>query len=52
MQELIKDRYIEVYDARLLFITEWIKFCLDIFRYENMTVTFKTNKNASATTKY
>lgn len=41
-----------IFDNRKISITEWIEFCLDIFRYESITVTSKTNKNASTTTKY
>lgn len=41
-----------IFDNRKIFITEWIEFCLDIFRYESLNVTSKTNKNANTTTKY
>lgn len=33
-------------------ITEWIEFCLDVFRYESISVTSKTNKNSYNTSKY
>lgn len=41
-----------IFDNRKISITEWIEFCLDIFRYESIIVTSKTNKNAATTTKY
>jgi transposase-like protein len=41
-----------IFDKRKISITEWIKFCLDIFRYESLNVTSKTNKNSATTTKY
>lgn len=33
-------------------MTEWIKFCLNIFRYESISVSSKTNKNSFNTSKY
>lgn len=33
-------------------LTEWIEFCLDIFRFESTNVASKTNKNAYTTSKY
>ena len=41
-----------IFDNRKISITEWIEFCLDIFRYESLNITSKTNKNANTTTKY
>lgn len=41
-----------IFDNRKISITEWIEFCLDIFRYESLNIVAKTNKNASTTTKY
>jgi transposase-like protein len=41
-----------IFDNRKIYITEWIEFCLDIFRYERLSVISKTNKNATTTTKY
>jgi transposase-like protein len=41
-----------IFDKRKISITEWIEFCLDIFRYESLNVTSKTNKNSATTTKY
>lgn len=41
-----------IFENRKISISEWIEFCLDVFRYESLSVTSKTNKNASTTTKY
>lgn len=41
-----------IFENRKISISEWIEYCLDLFRYESLNVTSKTNKNANTTTKY
>lgn len=41
-----------IFEDHKISITEWIEFCLDIFRYESISVTSKTNKNSFNTSKY
>ncbi|MCD7894802.1 MAG: hypothetical protein LUG60_14090 [Erysipelotrichaceae bacterium] len=41
-----------IFQDRKISISEWIEYCLDLFRYESLNVTSKTNKNAGTTTKY
>lgn len=41
-----------LFDNHKISVTEWIEFCLNIFRYESISVTSKTNKNSFNTSKY
>lgn len=41
-----------VFDSHKIPISEWIEFCLAIFREQSFTSASKTNKNSYATTRY
>lgn len=41
-----------LFDNHKISISEWIEFCLDIFRFESINLTSKTNKNSFTTSKY
>lgn len=41
-----------LFDNYKISISEWIEFCLDIFRFESINLTSKTNKNSFTTSKY
>ena len=41
-----------VFDSHKIPISEWIEFCLAIFREQSFTSTSKTNKNSYTTTRY
>lgn len=41
-----------LYDNHKIAVTEWIAFYLDIFRYESINLTSKTNKSSFTTSKY
>lgn len=41
-----------IFDDHKISITEWIEFCLDIFRYESISVSSKSNKNSFNTSRY
>lgn len=41
-----------LFDDHKVSISEWIEFCLDIFRYESINITAKANKNSFSTSKY
>lgn len=41
-----------LFDNHKVSISEWIEFLLDLFRFESLSVTSKTNKNSATTTKY
>lgn len=41
-----------IFEDHKISITEWIEFCLDIFRYESISITAKGNKNSFNTSKY
>lgn len=41
-----------VFDSHRIPISEWIEFCLAVFREQSFTSTSKTNKNSYTTTRY
>lgn len=41
-----------IFDNHKISITEWIEYCLDLFRYISINTTAKTNKNSATTSKY
>lgn len=41
-----------IFEGHKISITEWIEYLLDIFRYESVNITSKTNKNSYTTSKY
>lgn len=41
-----------LFDNHKISISEWIEFCLDIFRFESINLTSKSNKNSFTTSKY
>lgn len=41
-----------MFDNHKIAISEWIEFCLGIFRYESINLTSKNNKNSFTTSKY
>ena len=41
-----------LFDNHKISISEWIEFCLDIFRFESINLTSKTNKNSFTPSKY
>lgn len=41
-----------IFENHKIAITEWIEFCLDLFRYISINTTSKTNKNSATTSKY
>lgn len=41
-----------LFDNHKISISEWVEFCLDIFRFESINLTSKTNKNSFTTSKY
>lgn len=41
-----------LFENHKISISEWIEFCLDIFRYESINITSKSNKNSYTTSKY
>ena len=41
-----------IFDARKISISEWIDYCLNIFRYVSLTADSWNNRNAFSTSKY
>lgn len=41
-----------IFDSRKISVSEWIEYCLSVFRYVSLSATSWSNKNAFSTSKY
>ena len=41
-----------IFDSRKISVSEWIEYCLNIFRYVSLNADSWNNRNALSTSKY